>query len=123
MIKKAQEIKLRFSPTSNQFLLELQTYYDPTGKSYYGQYGLYIFNDKVLKINKVKTTNGPVHDFRWDSTGEKFIVISGFMPAETVVMSKTNEKIMDIGKHHRNQIIWGNLGRFVCIAGFGNLSG
>jgi uncharacterized protein with WD repeat len=35
-IKKAEEIKLRFSPKSNKFLMELQTYYDPTGKSYYG---------------------------------------------------------------------------------------
>lgn len=35
-IKKAEEIKVKFSPTSNKFLMELQTYYDPTGKSYYG---------------------------------------------------------------------------------------
>lgn len=35
-IKKAEEIIIKFSPTSNKFLMELQTYYDPTGKSYYG---------------------------------------------------------------------------------------
>lgn len=35
-INKAEEIKIKFSPTSNSFLIELQTYYDPTGKSYYG---------------------------------------------------------------------------------------
>ena len=52
-IKKAEEIKLRFSPKSHKFLMELQTYYDPTGKSYYGEYGLYIFNDQNRKINKV----------------------------------------------------------------------
>ena len=41
----------------------LQTYYDPTGKSYYGEYGLYIYNDQLAKISKIKTAAGPVHDF------------------------------------------------------------
>jgi hypothetical protein len=45
------------------------------------------------------------------------------MPAESVLFAKNGDKIMDIGKHHRNKIVWGNLGRFVIIAGFGNLSG
>lgn len=49
--------------------MELQTYYDPTGKSYYGEYGLYIFNDQNKKINKVNTFKGPVHDFSWDKKG------------------------------------------------------
>lgn len=44
-INKAEEIKIVFSPTENKFLIELQTYYDPTGKSYYGEYGLYIYSD------------------------------------------------------------------------------
>lgn len=49
--------------------MELQTYYDPTGKSYYGEYGLYLYNDTTKKIHKVKTANGPLHDFRWDMEG------------------------------------------------------
>ena len=47
----------------------LQTYYDPTGKSYYGEYGLYIYNDEVSKISKIKTASGPIHDFEWDRKG------------------------------------------------------
>jgi translation initiation factor 2A len=68
-IKKAEEIKLKFNPNSNQFLMELQTYYDPTGKSYYGEYGLYIYNDLIKKITRVVTAKGPVHDFSWDKKG------------------------------------------------------
>ena len=49
--------------------MELQTYYDPTGKSYYGEYGLYLFDSEIKKILKVKTANGPVHDFAWDKLG------------------------------------------------------
>jgi uncharacterized protein with WD repeat len=70
--------------------MELQTYYDPTGKSYYGEYGLYLYNDEVNKISKVKTLAGPVHDFAWDSKGEHYLVISGFMPAEPVLFNKKN---------------------------------
>lgn len=73
--------------------MELQTYYDPTGKSYYGEYGLYLFNDQTNKISRIATENGPVHDFSWHSNGDMFIVISGFMPATSVLFSKNNEKI------------------------------
>jgi len=31
--------------------------------------------------------------------------------------------VFEFGKQHKNEIIWGNLGRFVCLAGFGNLNG
>ena len=122
-IKKAEEIKILFSPTSNKFLMQLQTYYDPTGKSYYGEFGPYLFNDANNKISRVKTENGPVHDFSWSQDGEKFIVLSGFMPAVCNMFSKDNELLFEFGKKHRNTISWGNLGRFVCLAGFGNLNG
>ena len=35
--------------------MELQTFFDPTGKSYYGEYGLYLYNDKFNKISRIKT--------------------------------------------------------------------
>ena len=122
-INKAEEIKIKFSPTSNKFLIELQTYYDPSGKSYYGEFGLYLFNDQINKIVKIKTAQGPVHDFAWDHTGKNFIVISGFMPAEPVLYSENLEALFEFGKQHKNNVIWGNLGRLVCLAGFGNLNG
>lgn len=45
------------------------------------------------------------------------------MPAEPVLFSKSNQVIFEFGKQHKNQIYWGNLGRLLCLAGFGNLSG
>lgn len=45
------------------------------------------------------------------------------MPAEPVLFSKKNEMVFEFGKQHSNKIIWGNLGRLVCLGGFGNLSG
>lgn len=50
-------------------------------------------------------------------------MISGFMPASVKMFNKDNEVIHEFGKKHRNTVVWGNLGRFVCLAGFGNLNG
>lgn len=52
---------------------------------------MYIFNDQSKKINKVNTFKGPVHDFSWDKKGENFIVISGFMPAQSVMFDENNK--------------------------------
>ena len=103
--------------------MELQTFFDPTGKSYYGEFGLFLYNDETNKISTIKTEKGPVHDFSWSKDGKKFIVISGFMPATCCLFSDKNELIFEFGKKHRNTVYWGNLGRFVCLAGFGNLNG
>jgi translation initiation factor 2A len=64
-----------------------------------------------------------VHDFSWDAKGENFIVISGFMPSHSVMFNEQNKQVFEFGVSHRNKIIWGNLGRFLCLAGFGNLNG
>lgn len=122
-INKAEEVRIKFSPASNSFLIELQTYFDPTGKSYYGEYGLYLYSHITNKITKVRTAQGPLHDFEWDRKGEHYLVISGFMPAEPVLFTKDNVVAFEFGKQHKNEVIWGNLGRFVCLAGFGNLNG
>jgi len=51
------------------------------------------------------------------------MVISGFMPAAPVLFSEKNEVAFEFEKQHKNEIIWGHLGRLVCLGGFGNLSG
>ena len=45
------------------------------------------------------------------------------MPAAIKMFNRENESVHDFGKKHRNTIVWGNLGRFLCLAGFGNLNG
>lgn len=122
-IEKAEEVKIKFNPQANDFLIEVQTYFDSTGKSYYGEYGLYFFSSQEKRLSKVRTYEGPIHDFSWNPCGSNFIVISGFMPANSVLFSNKNEPILEFGKHHRNLICWNPQGRFVCLAGYGNLSG
>lgn len=89
-IEKAEEVKIKFNPRANDFLIEVQTYFDSTGKSYYGEYGLYFFNSQEKRLSKVRTYEGPIHDFSWNPSGLNFIVISGFMPANSVLFSNQN---------------------------------
>lgn len=122
-IDKAEEIKVKFSPVNHDFLIELQTYFDHSGKSYYGEYGLYFFNSNQLKMTRVKTYEGPIHDFSWDPTGARFAAISGYMPAGAVLFNNKNEPVFEFGKLYKNLISWNPQGRFICLAGFGNLNG
>ena len=70
--------------------MELQTYYDPTGKSYYGEFGLFLYNDESNKISRINSEKGPVHDFSWSKDGKNYIVISGFMPASCTMYTQNN---------------------------------
>ncbi len=66
---------------------------------------------------------GPIHDVAWSPDSQNFIVISGFMPATSVIYNKDCKPFYEFGKHHRNTIRYSPFSRFVMIAGFGNLSG
>lgn len=45
------------------------------------------------------------------------------MPANSVLFDKMCNPSFEFGKHHKNMIRWSPLSRFVCLGGFGNLSG
>ena len=50
-------------------------------------------------------------------------MISGFMPAGSVLFDNYCTPKFEFGKHHKNSIRWSPLSRFLCLAGFGNLAG
>jgi translation initiation factor 2A len=68
-------------------------------------------------LKKVPTYEGPVHDVAWNPNSEEFIVISGFMPAASVLFDKACTPIFEFGKHHRNTIRWSPLSNLVILGG------
>jgi translation initiation factor 2A len=70
-----------------------------------------------------QTKDGPVHDVQWSPDGEKFVMIAGKMPAQVTLFNAKAEAVYQFGASPRNTIIWSPHGRFLCIAGFGNLAG
>mmetsp|Transcript_16552 Transcript_16552/g.14348 ORF Transcript_16552/g.14348 Transcript_16552/m.14348 type:complete len:162 (+) Transcript_16552:1121-1606(+) len=78
---------------------------------------------KTYKLKKVPTYKGPIHDVCWNPNGQQFAVISGFMPAGSVLFDVKCVPKYEFGKHHRNTIKWSPNGKYIALAGFGNLSG
>jgi translation initiation factor 2A len=66
---------------------------------------------------------GPIHDVQWNPSGDSYVVISGFVPAGSVLYDKTGIPIYEFGKHHRNLARWSPNKRYLLLGGFGNLNG
>merc|ERR1712232_1126701 len=53
----------------------------------------------------------------------EFVAIAGTMPALAVLFNLKGDPVFEFGAAHRNTIRWSPHGRFLCLGGFGNLSG
>lgn len=101
-----------------------QTEVDKTGKSYYGETNLYVLSanggfDSRITLDK----EGPIHDVTWSPNSKEFGVIYGYMPAKTTVFNQRAVATHSFPLAPRNTILFSPSGRFVLVAGFGNLAG
>lgn len=53
----------------------------------------------------------------------RFVVAAGNMPCHVTLFNCKAESIYEFGAAHRNTISWSPHGRFLLLAGFGNLAG
>jgi translation initiation factor 2A len=53
----------------------------------------------------------------------RFVVSAGTMPCHTTLYNAKGELVYQFGAAHRNTIAWSPHGRFLALAGFGNLAG
>ncbi|KAI9916732.1 hypothetical protein PsorP6_016965 [Peronosclerospora sorghi] len=121
---KAQDVTLKWSPTGEALIIETRTDIDTSGKSYYGETGLFFLqSDGEYDCIVPLTKEGTVHDVAWDPTGRGFIVIAGAMPANATLYDNKALPIFEFGAAPRNHVSYSPHGRFLCLAGFGNLRG
>lgn len=81
---------------------------------------------------------GPIHDVQWAPTGhtlevwyrysfvalgDHFAVVAGFMPSKTLLFDSKCKPLYDLGSGAFNFVRFNPFGRFLCVAGFGNLPG
>ncbi|KAJ0411399.1 hypothetical protein ATCC90586_004385 [Pythium insidiosum] len=121
---KAQEVTMKWSPNGSALVIETRTDVDTSGKSYYGETGLFFMQsdgqyDCIVPLMK----EGQVHDVQWDPTGRGFVVLAGSMPCQATLYDSKAVPIFEFGAAPRNHVSWSPHGRFLCIAGFGNLRG
>jgi len=127
----AEEAVIHYSPRGDSALLLTTTSMDTSGDSYYGSTSLSLLHtspaSKDPSISVPLQKEGVVHDAQWcpsTTAAPNFCVISGKMPSLPVLHhGVTGAPLFLFGESHRNTIAWSPTGRFVCLAGFGNLSG
>ncbi|BDA46939.1 Eukaryotic translation initiation factor 2A [Coccomyxa sp. Obi] len=96
---------------------------DATNQSYYGEQKLNYLSTDGKNDCVVQLKEGPVHDVQWSPSGEHFITVAGFMPAKSTVFTEACKPFYDLGSGGHNLVRWNPQGRFVAVAGFGNLPG
>lgn len=121
---KAQDVTMKWSPNGSSLVIETRTDVDTTGKSYYGETGLFFLqSDGEYDCIVPLTKEGQIHDVQWDPTGRGFVVLAGSMPCNATLYDSKAIPIFEFGAAPRNHVSWSPHGRFLCIAGFGNLRG
>ncbi|ROV90775.1 hypothetical protein VMCG_09394 [Cytospora schulzeri] len=121
---KGDKVQLKWNQQGTSLIVLAQTDVDKSNKSYYGETTLYLLNangafDARVTLDK----EGPIHDVAWSPNGKEFGVIYGYMPAKTTIFNHRGVATHSFAMGPRNTIIFSPTGRFVLVAGFGNLAG
>ncbi|KAF2272421.1 translation initiation factor eIF-2A [Westerdykella ornata] len=121
---KADKVQLKWNALGTSLIALAQTEVDKSNMSYYGETNLYILSangtfDSRIDLDK----QGPIHDVAWSPNSKEFGVVYGYMPAKTTIFNARAipQHSFDLGP--RNTILFSPHGRFVLVAGFGNLAG
>lgn len=115
---------MKWNQLGTTLIVLAQTEVDKTGKSYYGETTLYVLSasggfDSRITLDK----EGPIHDVSWSPNSKEFGVIYGYMPAKTTIFNQRAVATHTFPLGPRNTILFSPTGRFVLVAGFGNLAG
>lgn len=121
---KGDKVQLNWNNQGTSVIVLAQTEVDKSNKSYYGETNLYILSanggfDSRIQLDK----EGPIHDVTWSPNGKEFGVVYGYMPAKTTIFNQRAVAQHSFNLAPRNTIIFSPHGRFVIVAGFGNLAG
>ena len=125
---QAEDMKVDWSPAGDAALLTLQTAVDKSGQSYYGSSQLFLMRYGEPDVVAVPLPQeGPVASVGWLPDATKppcFAAVAGKMPPlGTLHHGKTGKATFLFGNAHRNVVSWSPHGRFLCLAGFGNMAG
>jgi translation initiation factor 2A len=137
---KGDKVQLKWNDNGTSLIVLAQTEVDKTGKSYYGETTMYLlsanggFDSRIdlgmLSFYRTKDSayilvdkEGPIHDVSWSPKSNSFAVVYGYMPAKTVIFNAKAQAMHTFALGPRNTVSFSPHGRFVLVAGFGNLAG
>ena len=141
---RVQEVEFKWADDGAAVLIHGSSEIDATNQSYYGEsslhfmrangsldckvqfslIGLFVSKFLSLCLQVPLDKEGPVHEAAWSTRNDEFVVVYGFMPAKATIFSSDKcEPRYQLGTGPYNTVRWNPFGRFVCLAGFGNLPG
>nr|POE48887.1 eukaryotic translation initiation factor 2a [Quercus suber] len=121
---KGDKVQLKWNQEGTSLIVLAQTEVDKSNKSYYGETNMYLLSanggfDSRVQLDK----EGPIHDVSWSPNSKEFGVVYGYMPAKTTIFNQRAIETHSFNLGPRNTLIFSPHGRFVIVAGFGNLAG
>ncbi|KEY67964.1 hypothetical protein S7711_02169 [Stachybotrys chartarum IBT 7711] len=121
---KGDKVQFKWNKQGSSILVLAQTDVDKSNKSYYGETTLYLLStsgtfDARVSLDK----EGPIHDVSWSPNSKEFGVVYGYMPAKATIFNSRAVATHTFPLGPRNTITFSPTGRFVLVAGFGNLAG
>ncbi|OAY65731.1 eukaryotic translation initiation factor 2A [Ananas comosus] len=121
---RCSSVQFHWNNGTTGLLAVAQSDVDKSNQSYYGETKLnYLTTDGSHEGLVPLKKEGPVHDVQWSLSGLEFAVVYGFMPARATVYDRKCNPLFELGQGPYNTIRWNPKGRFICLAGFGNLPG
>ncbi|KAJ5884951.1 hypothetical protein N7495_009461 [Penicillium taxi] len=121
---KGDKVQLKWNSSGTTVIVLAQTEVDRSGKSYYGETTLYLLSSSGAFDSRIDLDKeGPIHDVTWNPNSKEFGVVYGYMPAKTTIFNARGVPTHNFPLSPRNTILFSPHGRFVLVAGFGNLAG
>ncbi|KAF5093232.1 hypothetical protein D0Z00_004169 [Geotrichum galactomycetum] len=121
---KAEKAEMKWNKLGTALLVLGSTEVDKSGKSYYGETNLYLLGiagsyDSRIQLDK----EGTIHDFTWSPNSREFGVVYGYMPSKTTIFDARGNVVHSFPVAPKNTLLFSPHGRFILVAGFGNLQG
>jgi len=121
---RVSHVRFRWNATGTALLLLASADVDATNQSYYGESSLHFLRvDASVEGAVPLPKDGPVHDVAWSPRGTEFVAVYGFMPARVTLFSDSLKVLHELPGGALNTARWNPFGRFLALAGFGNLPG
>ncbi|KAF2664380.1 translation initiation factor eIF-2A [Microthyrium microscopicum] len=120
---KGDKVQMSWNENGTGCLILAQTDVDKTNKNYYGESTMFLLTTTGFDSRITLDKEGPIHDVAWSPNSREFGVTYGYMPAKTTIFNAKAQATHNFALGPRNTISFSPHGRFVLVAGFGNLAG
>jgi translation initiation factor 2A len=121
---QASRCKLAWNQKGTHVLCQSIADFDKTNQSYFGESRLYLLSgDGSVDMAVAMDDDPSIVDMAWAPDGETFVALGGHQPTQAVLYSAKGKVLNKMMSGPYNTIRWSPQGRFILLAGFGNLPG